>query len=115
MLKGKCLLTQIIMGGRTQFLTKVHGMPDHIRKALTKLIREFIWGNNKRQRLALETLHSKKEEGGIELLNLKNQNEAIELVWLKEYLHATDSRPLWAHITDILLNKTAPMNLHKNA
>ena len=103
------------MGGCTQFLMKAHGMPDHIRKALTKLIREFIWGNNKCQHLALETLHSKKEEGGIELLNLKNQNEAIELVWLKEYLHATDSRPLWAHITDILLNKTAPMNLHKNA
>ena len=46
-------------------------------------------------RLALDSLQMKKETGGLELLNLKNRNEAIELVWLREYLRAKPSQPMW--------------------
>jgi exonuclease III len=69
-LKGKRLLSQIIVSGRTQFLAKAQGMPDRVRDVLTKLIKSFIWGDNVSPRLALDWLHKKRGEGGIELLNL---------------------------------------------
>lgn len=114
-LKGKRLLSQIIIGGRTQFLTKAQGMPDHVKDTLTKLLRTFIWGKSVSPRLALDSLHAKREKGGIELLNLKNRNEAIELVWLKEYLKAKPTRPTWAKLTDALINDLAPANVRPEA
>ena len=48
-LKGKRLLAQIIIGGRTQFLTKAQGMPKQVTDTLIKLTRTFIWGDNIRK------------------------------------------------------------------
>lgn len=107
-LKGKRLQAQIIVGGRTQFLTKAQGMPNQVRDTLTKLIRSFIWGKNVSPRLAMDHLHTKREYGGIELLNLQNRNDTIELVWLKDYLKAKPTRPTWAKFTDALINDLAP-------
>jgi dissimilatory sulfite reductase (desulfoviridin) alpha/beta subunit len=41
-LEGRKVIAQIIIGGYTQYLTKVQGMPKHIEKALTKITRDFI-------------------------------------------------------------------------
>jgi ribonuclease HI len=112
---GKKLITQAVVGGRTQFLTKAQGMPDTICEALTKVIKSFIWDSNAKPRLSLSALQAQKGDGGIELLNLKHRNEAIELVWLKEYLSKKTERPTWAYITDILINETAPPNLPDKA
>ena len=85
---GKRLIVQVVVGGRTQFLTKVQGMPDDIRIALSKEIKNFIWEEQSHAPpLSIEQLENDKEEGGIKLLNLKMRNEAIELMWLKEYLN----------------------------
>ena len=107
-LYGKRLIIQAIVGGHTQFLTKAQGMPPHIETALTKIIRDFIWDNDGRQRIALEYLHSPLDQGGLNLLDIKARNEAIELVWLRDYLDLTPSRQTWAIVTDILINATAP-------
>jgi exonuclease III len=70
-LDGKRLIVQAIVGGRTQFLAKAQGMPKHIREALTKEIRNFIWEDeNHAPRLGLNHLENTKEQGGIKLLNL---------------------------------------------
>ncbi|KAH9176241.1 hypothetical protein EDB89DRAFT_1846301 [Lactarius sanguifluus] len=90
-------------------------MPDRIREALTKEIRNFIWGENVNiPRLGLNQLENTKDDGGIKLLNLKNRNKAIEIVWLKGYLDLTELRPTWAYISDILINETTPKNLNEN-
>ena len=112
---GKKLIAQAVVGGRTQFITKAQGMPEHITETLTKMIKNFIWDDAPNPRLALPALHGRKEEGGIELLNLRHRNDAIELVWLKEYLSKSSTRPTWAYMTDILINETAPKNLPKEA
>ena len=105
-LDGKQLIIQAVVGGRTQFLTKAQGMPEPIREALTKEIRNFIWDDdNHTPRLSLTHLEEPKENSGINLLNLKDRNEAIEITWLKDYLNLTQTRPTWAHITDILLHE----------
>ncbi|KAL6303158.1 hypothetical protein BKA93DRAFT_692882, partial [Sparassis latifolia] len=41
-LKGRRLIVQMIVGGMTQFLTTVQGMPKHIEKSLISIIRKFI-------------------------------------------------------------------------
>jgi len=45
-LNGKRLIIQVVVGGHTQFLTKAQGMPEPIEKALTKIISNFIWGED---------------------------------------------------------------------
>ncbi|KAH8993388.1 hypothetical protein EDB92DRAFT_1796418, partial [Lactarius akahatsu] len=90
-------------------------MPDGIREALTKEIRNFLWGEDVNvPRLGLNHLENTKDDGGIKLLNLKNRNEAIEIAWLKGYLNLTESRPTWAYVSDILINETTPKNLNEN-
>jgi hypothetical protein len=42
-MKGRATIIQADIGGRTQFLTKAQGMPSHIKTALTKIIRDFMW------------------------------------------------------------------------
>ena len=114
-LDGKRLIAQAIVGGRTQFLTRAQGMPDNIRIALAKEIKEFMWEETSHApRLSMAHLESEKSIGGVKLLNLKIRNEAIELIWLKEYLNLTQTRATWAHVTDILINETTPTNLDED-
>jgi hypothetical protein len=112
---GKKLIAQAVVGGRTQFITKAQGMPDNVSATLAKIMRDFIWENTSKPRLALGNLQERKVSGGIELVNLENRNDAIELIWLKEYLSESTNRPTWAYMTDILLNETAPKNLPEEA
>lgn len=62
---------QVVVVGLTQFLTKVQGMPKHIEKATTKMIRDFIWKDDSSLRIALDMLQRPIEEGGLNLLNIK--------------------------------------------
>ena len=96
-LDGKRLIVQAIVGRRTQFLAKAQGMPDSIRDALTKEIRDFIWDDAEHvPRLGMNHLTDTKDVGGLKLLNLKIRNEAIELVWLRDYLNLTHTHLTWA-------------------
>lgn len=46
--KGRRLITQMIIGGMTQYLTKVQGIPETAQKTLEHLICNFAWnGKNK--------------------------------------------------------------------
>ncbi|KAI0038511.1 hypothetical protein FA95DRAFT_1478470, partial [Auriscalpium vulgare] len=78
-LLAKKLIIQMVVGGRTQYLTKVQGMPQHIENILIKKIREFIWEGKAVPPLAIEYLYLPKDEGGIGLLDLKARNEAIHI------------------------------------
>jgi hypothetical protein len=107
-LHGRKLITQAIIGGRTQFLTKAQGMPASIESILTKMMRNFMWEDDSSPRIALDFLSLPTNQGGLNLLNIHSRNEAIEIIWLKEYLNFTPSRPLWATITDLIIDKAAP-------
>lgn len=108
-LYGKRLITQAVIGGHTQFLTKAQGMPHHIEDAIAKITRDFIWDNDIHPRIAMEYMHKPLSEGGLNLLDIRARNEAIELVWLRDYLNLSPSRQTWAKVTDILINATAPL------
>ena len=108
---GKHLIIQAIIGGRTQYLAKVQGMPPGTENAIQKLIQEFMWDGENTPRIAPGILELPLEEGGLNLLSVKARNEAIEIMWLKSYLNFSPSRPTWAIITDILINVSAPPNI----
>ena len=92
-MKGRKAIIQIIVEGYTQFLTKAQGMPMHIKSALTKIIRDFMWEDDSSPRIALELLQKPIDEGGLNLLDIKARNEAIEIVWLKAYLNFSPTCP----------------------
>jgi ribonuclease HI len=109
-LTGKKHITQMYPGNMTQFLAKAQGMPRNVEETLVKIIRKFIWSDNRSQ-IALETLYQPRENGGIDLLNVPARNEAIQLMWMKSYLELSPLRPTWAYVTDALIYKTAPQNI----
>ena len=114
-LHGKRLITQMIIGGCTQFLTQAQGMPKHIEDELTKVIRNFIWDDSVVPRIALDYLYYPTKEGGLDLLDIKARNEAIEIIWLKAYLNMSPNRPTWAKITDIIIDAAAPPGYNAQA
>lgn len=110
MLNGRRLITQAIIGGHTQFLTKAQGMPTKIEETISKMITKFIWQDDSSPRIAIDTLQRPLEEGGLNLPNIKHRNEAIEIMWLKEYLNFSHNRQPWATITDLIINAVIPQS-----
>ena len=107
-LNGKCVVIQAIMGGHIQFLTKAQGMPPHIEKALTNIMSAFIWGQETRPRIVMDTLRRPIPEGGLNILDIKARNEVIEIIWLKTYLNFSPSHQKWATIMDHIIVAAAP-------
>lgn len=99
---GKKLIVGSEVGGRTQYLAKVQGMPDEIRDRLVKIVRAFMWDDGA-PRVALERLYLPVEEGGVGLLDLPARLVAIELTWVKEYLNLSPTRPSWAFVADAII------------
>jgi len=114
-LNGKCVVTQAIIGGHTQFLAKAQGMPSHIEDALTKIISNFIWEHETRPRIAMDALRRLIHKGGLNILDIKSRNKAIEIVWLRTYLNFSPSCQKWATVTDHIILAMAPSHSVKKA
>ncbi|KNZ79165.1 Ribonuclease H1 [Termitomyces sp. J132] len=78
-------------------------MPKKIEEQLTKMVRDFVWGEGTTPTIGLSTLHLCHERGGKKILNIKLRNEAIELMKVKRYLKLDHSRPTWAIVADRLI------------
>ncbi|KAK1215102.1 hypothetical protein PQX77_022298 [Marasmius sp. AFHP31] len=116
--EGRTHIIQMVVGGMTQYLTKVQGMPKGIQTRLDKRIHKFFWGERNRMPINKDTTQDKIEKGRKNLLDLEAHNEAIEIVWLKEYLEIEANRKLWARIADEIYAThitKKEMNIHKEA
>lgn len=78
-------------------------MPPDIEKRLTKMIRDFMWGDTAHPAVGMDTLSTTVERGGKKLLNIKARNEAIDLMQAKRYLNMGESHPTWAKLADSLI------------
>jgi hypothetical protein len=58
-------------------------------------------------RIALNYLYYPIEEGSLNLLDIKLRNEVIETTWLKSYLNISPTRPIWAKVANIIIDKAA--------
>ncbi|KAF5367240.1 hypothetical protein D9615_010668 [Tricholomella constricta] len=106
-MEGRKLITHMVVGGITQYLTQVQGMPKVIEKRLAKMIRTFVW-KEKRSPVSEAALFLPTKDGGRGLLDIHARNEAIEIMWLKTYLNLGDDRPLWTLVADALIAGNTP-------
>ncbi|KAH9853568.1 hypothetical protein C2E23DRAFT_689111, partial [Lenzites betulinus] len=101
-LRGRQLIANLEVGSRTQYLTRVQGMPTTVETRLKKITADFLW-QGRPAAVAEEVTTARAGEGGLGLLCLSARNEAIELMWLKEYLDLSSARPRWAFVADALV------------
>ncbi|KAF8897702.1 hypothetical protein BD779DRAFT_1432156, partial [Infundibulicybe gibba] len=106
-IEGRRLIVGMEVGGRTQYLTRVQGMPTEVEQKLTKMIRDFIWPDSM-PAVNMDILHGKIEMGGRRLLNIKSRNEAIELMKAKTYLQLDNKRSKWPKVADGLIRNSIP-------
>ena len=54
-----------------------------ILKALTKIMKDFIWDGNKRGLMRLDYTAKIREKGGLGMPDLRTRMKAIDIMWLK--------------------------------
>jgi hypothetical protein len=92
----------MVVGGITQYLAKVQGMPSEVEAKIERRVRKFLWADKKVPTVNKETVYAPEEVGGRNLLDIVAHNEAITITWLKSYLKFGPDRPIWAFAADEL-------------
>ena len=67
---------------------------------IDKITRDFLWGD-KKAKIALSTLHKKKEQGGLKLVDPNAKQKALKIAWI--FKIEKD-----AMLTEIMYNTFAP-------
>jgi hypothetical protein len=93
-LEGRRHIINMVIGGRSQYLTRVQGMPKDIENALIRTEHAFLW-DDERARVPHETMVLNVDEGGKQILDIPARNEAIDLWNLQSYLMQGDKRASW--------------------
>ena len=106
--KGRRLITQMIIGGMTQYLAKVQGILETALKTLERLIKNFAWSGESRPTVALAHMSNPIGMGGKKVLDIYAQNKAIQLTWIQSYLKMDKTCPTWALLADATLKKDVP-------
>jgi hypothetical protein len=106
-MEGRRLIVMMVVGGMTQYMATVQGMPADVEERLDKRIRSFLWAEKSQVSVNKETVHAPASVGGKDLLDIMARNEAIAITWLKTYLSFGPDRPLWCFVADELLAKRA--------
>ena len=103
-LEGKRHIINMVIGGRTQYLTRVQGMPKDVEHTLVKTEHIFLW-DGKKARVGHETMILDISEGGKQIMDITSRNEAIDLWNLQSYLKHGDERASWCYFVDHILAK----------
>ncbi|KAF9028476.1 hypothetical protein BDZ89DRAFT_897313, partial [Hymenopellis radicata] len=106
-LDGRRLIIQMVIGGKTQYLTKVQGMPKHIEKKVEKRIRTFLWAG-KAAPVNFTKMKTSRDDGGKDILDIVARNEAITITWLQSLLNMGEDRATWTYFADAILAHHAP-------
>lgn len=106
--EGKRLIIGMEVGGRTQYLTRVQGMPKSVENAIIKRISNFMWGETKAPPVSLQIMYSHLLNGGKKLLDIRARNEAIELMKAKVLLGPIPQKPRWVLLAEDLMNRNVP-------
>jgi hypothetical protein len=94
----------MVIGGRTQYLTRVQGMPKDAEDTLIKAEHIFLW-DGARARVAHETMIPDIADGGKQILDIPARNEAIDLWNLQTYRVQGHERATWCYLMDYMLTK----------
>ncbi|PPR02140.1 hypothetical protein CVT24_011391 [Panaeolus cyanescens] len=107
-LEGRRLIVAMYIAGKTQFLTRVQGMPKQIEDRLQSLINRFMWGKVNEWKyiptIRSTILTGQIESGGRKSLDIAARNEAIDIIRVKTYLKANKQRPTWTRLADEIIS-----------
>ena len=106
-LEGKRHVLQMVVGGKTQFLTRAQGMPESVQKEIQKAVTEFIWGKE-RAVICIENMARDVAQGGRKMVDIAKRNMSIDLMWIKQYLNMGPNRPKWAYMVDEIFRMERP-------
>lgn len=109
-IRGRAVGNNAMVGGYTQYATRVQGMPDKVITKIKSIVDDFVWaknGESKRNTVNMATLQAGTADGGQGILDLETRNDAIDVMRLVQYLKPPGERPLWGHLADRLLAKAA--------
>jgi hypothetical protein len=104
---GKRLIIRMVVGGLTQFLTRVQGMTSEVESLISRKISKFLW-DDASPMVSAQTMSSPINAGGKKILDIQARNEAIEIMKLKSYLKIGPDRPRWAQVADALMSRNIP-------
>ncbi|KAF6764515.1 hypothetical protein DFP72DRAFT_1130422, partial [Ephemerocybe angulata] len=99
-----------MLGGFTQFLTRVQGMPEKILRQFETMADDLInakHGEEKSNTIGVDTLRAHFGEGGLRALDMRARNEAIEIMKLCTFLLPPELRPRWCEIAERILAENA--------
>jgi hypothetical protein len=106
-LEGKRLIVQMVVRGKTQFLTMAQGMPTATLKEIRGTVTEFVWGKE-RATMSIGDISKDIGLGGRKVMDIAKRNEAIDLMWVKQYLNMGPDRPKWAFMVDEIFRMERP-------
>jgi len=102
-LEGRRHIINMVIGGRTQFLTRAQSIPDEFEEELLKMESSFLW-SAKTAQVSKEMMSLPVKRGGKQILDLTARNEAIDLWLLSRYLTDGPERPHWCYFVDGILS-----------
>ncbi|KAJ7655667.1 hypothetical protein DFH06DRAFT_992441, partial [Mycena polygramma] len=104
-MEGRRLIILMVVGGMTQYMATVQGMPEDVELKLEQRVRSFLWAEKNQVTVNKETVYAPSDIGGKNLLDIVARNEARAITWLKTYLSFGPNRPLWCFVADEILAK----------
>ena len=80
---GKVLILNTLVASLFVYkMTVVHEFPDAMIQRIENCFKDFIW-NGKKQKIPLNILKIRKEQGGLGLVDIKAKHQSILLKWVK--------------------------------
>ncbi|KAJ7675942.1 hypothetical protein DFH06DRAFT_925864, partial [Mycena polygramma] len=62
-MEGRRLIILMVVGGMTQYMAKVQGMPKDVEEKLEKRIRNFLWAEKVKVTVNKETIYAPADDG----------------------------------------------------
>ncbi|PPQ81543.1 hypothetical protein CVT24_000305, partial [Panaeolus cyanescens] len=110
--EGRRLIINMYVAGKTQYLTRVQGMPEKTETRIERIVKNFMWGSDKTNfspPVKTSILQKDKESGGRKVLDIRTRNEAIELKKLQSYIITeNDNAPIGKPILDEIIQRSEP-------
>lgn len=99
-LRGKVLVTKVLILSQATFLLHVADMPDDVAKRMDKLIATFIWGTPSREWTLRDAIIAPKEAGGLDAPSLRLWRQSIWRTTMTKLQHPGT----WHDLLDHALN-----------
>lgn len=80
---GKVTIVNTLIGSLFVYKMQVlNSVKDDLVNEFEQMVKNFLWGENKRVKIKLATLYNTKEYGGLKLVNLIAKDKSLKIKWV---------------------------------